>query len=143
MFIKQVSVFIENKSGRIADVIGVLGDNGIDISALSVADTTDFGIVRMIVSDCGKAEKVLREFGSVVKVTDVLGVGIADVPGGLAAALRVLKDCGIEIDYTYAFVGKSDKGALVVMKVSDPEGAMEAFRAHGIKTISAEDVYRI
>ncbi len=143
MFIKQVSVFIENKSGKIADVIGVLGDNGIDISALSVADTTDFGIVRMIVNDHVKAEKVLRDFGAVVKVTDVLGVGVADVPGGLAGALHVLKDCGIEIDYIYAFVGKSDKGALVVMKVSDPEGAMKAFEGNGIKTVSAEDVYRI
>lgn len=143
MFIKQVSVFSENKSGRIADIIGILGDCGIDVSALSVADTTDFGIVRMIVSDYKKAEQVLRESGAVVKVTDVLGVGVADVPGGLAAALRVLKDESIEIDYIYAFVGKSDKGALVVMKVNDPEKAEAVFKKNGIDTLAPEDVYRV
>lgn len=143
MFIKQVSVFSENKSGRIAEIIGILGDNGIDISALSVADTTDFGIVRMIVSDYKKAEQVLRESGAVVKVTDVLGVGVADVPGGLAAALCVLKEAAIEIDYIYAFVGKSDKGALVVMKVNDPEKAEKVFEKNGIDTLAPEDVYRV
>lgn len=143
MFIKQVSIFVENKSGRIADIISVLGDNGIDISALSIADTTDFGIVRLIASDPEKAERVLREYGAIVKITEVLAVGVSDTPGGLARALNVLKESNIEIDYIYAFVGKSDKGALVVMKVNDPQKALKCFEKNNIVTISAEDVYRI
>lgn len=143
MFIKQVSIFVENKSGRIADIISVLGDNGIDISALSIADTTDFGIVRLIASDPEKAERVLREYGAIVKITEVLAVGVSDTPGGLARALNVLKESNIEIDYIYAFVGKSDKGALVVMKVNDPQEALKCFEKNNIVTISAEDVYRI
>lgn len=143
MFIKQVSIFVENKSGRIADIISVLGDNGIDISALSIADTTDFGIVRLIASDPEKAERVLREYGAIVKITEVIAVGVSDTPGGLARALNVLKESNIEIDYIYAFVGKSDKGALVVMKVNDPQEALKCFEKNNIVTISAEDVYRI
>ncbi len=143
MFIKQVSIFIENKSGKIADVIGVLGDNGIDISALSIADTTDFGIVRLITSDAEKSVKVLKEYGAIVKVTEVIGVGVSDTPGGLAKVLRLLKESGVEIDYMYAFVGKSDKGALVVMKVSEPQKAAECFEKNNITTISAGDIYRI
>lgn len=143
MFIKQVSIFVENKSGRIADIISVLGDNGIDISALSIADTTDFGIVRLIASNPEKAERVLRESGAIVKITEVIAVGVSDTPGGLARALNVLKESNIEIDYIYAFVGKSDKGALVVMKVNDPQKALECFEKNNIVTISAEDVYRI
>lgn len=143
MFVKQVSIFVENKSGRIADIISVLGDNGIDISAMSIADTTDFGIVRLIVSDCEKAERVLKEYGAVVKITEVIAVGVSDTPGGLAKALNVLKDNGVEIAYIYAFVGKSDKGALVVMKVDNPEKALSCFEENNIVTLSAEDVYRI
>ena len=143
MFIKQVSIFIENKSGKIADVIGVLGDNGIDISALSIADTTDFGIVRLITSDAEKSVKVLKEYGAIVKVTEVIGVGVSDTPGGLAKVLRLLKESGVEIDYMYAFVGKSDKGALGVMKVSEPQKAAECFEKNNITTISAGDIYRI
>ena len=143
MFIKQVSIFIENKSGKIADVIGVLGDNGIDISALSIADTTDFGIVRLITSDAEKSVKVLKEYGAIVKVTEVIGVGVSDTPGGLAKVLRLLKESGVEIDYMYAFVGKSDKGALVVMKVSEPQKAAECVEKNNITTISAGDIYRI
>lgn len=143
MFIKQVSIFIANKSGKIADVISVLGNNDIDISALSIADTTDFGIVRLITSDPEKSVSVLKDFGVIVKVTEVIGVAVSDTPGGLAKALNILKENSIEIDYMYAFVGKSDKGALVVMKVNDPQKALDCFAENNVITVNASDVYRV
>ena len=91
MFIKQLSIFVENKSGKIADILNVLGENNIDISALSIADTTDFGIVRLIVNDVERAASVLREYGAVVKVTDVIGVSVNDAPAVLQGFLTFLK----------------------------------------------------
>ena len=89
--IKQISVFVENKSGRLSDILNVIGKNGIDISALSIADTTDFGIVRMIVNDPDKAAEILKSNNLVVKVTDVIALAVADKPGGLAVKLKNLK----------------------------------------------------
>ena len=108
-----------------------------------MADTTDFGIVRLITNDPDKSEKVLKEYGAIVKITPVIGVSVSDNPGGLARVLNILKESGIEIDYMYAFVGKSDKGAPVVMKVNEPQKALECFQKENIKTINAEDAYRI
>ena len=89
--IKQISVFVENKSGRLSDILNVIGKNGIDISALSIADTTDFGIVRMIVNDPDKAAEILKNNNLVVKVTDVIALAVADKPGGLAGEIEKLK----------------------------------------------------
>ena len=119
--IKQISVFVENKSGRLSDILNVIGKNGIDISALSIADTTDFGIVRMIVNDPDKAAEILKSNNLVVKVTDVIALAVADKPGGLAGEIEKLKNSGISIEYMYAFIGKSDKGALVIVRVENPE----------------------
>ncbi len=141
MFIKQLSIFVENKSGKIADVLGVLGENGIDISALSIADTTDFGIVRLIVNEVERAAAVLREYGAVVKITDVIGVSVDDTPGGLAKVLNVLKDNGIELDYIYAFVGRTGKNASVVMKCDDAEKTLKSLGDAGIKIITSENIY--
>ena len=106
MFIKQVSVFVENKAGAMSEVLDILAEENIDMSAVSVADTSDFGILRLILSEPEKAEKVLKEKGYVVKLTDVVAVGIEDKPGGLSKPLKVLKDNGIGIEYMYAFIGK-------------------------------------
>ena len=141
--IKQISVFVENKSGRLSDILNVIGKNGIDISALSIADTTDFGIVRMIVNDPDKAAEILKSNNLVVKVTDVIALAVADKPGGLAGEIEKLKYAGISIEYMYAFIGKSDKGALVIVRVENPEKALEVLKDENVTVVSPEEVYRM
>ena len=139
--IKQISVFVENKSGRLSDILNVIGKNGIDISALSIADTTDFGIVRMIVNDPDKAAEILKSNNLVVKVTDVIALAVK--PGGLAGEIEKLKNAGISIEYMYAFIGKSDKGALVIVRVENPEKALEVLKDENVTVVSPEEVYRM
>lgn len=143
MFIKQVSIFVENKSGTMADVLEILGKNNIDLSALSIADTTDFGILRLIVSDPYKAEKILKENGMVVKLTNVIAVGIEDKPGSLSTILNTLKENNMEIDYMYAFIGKTSHGALVIMKTGDNEKTIDILSQNGIKTVDASEIYDV
>lgn len=141
MIIKQVSIFVENKTGSMAEVLDILGNNNIDLNALSIADTTDFGILRLIVSDPYKAEKILKENGMVVKLTDVIAVGIEDKPGSLSHILDILKNNAIEIDYMYAFIGKSNNGALVILKLSDPAKATELLKSNSIQVVYASEIY--
>ena len=141
--IKQISVFVENKSGRLSDILNVIGKNGIDISALSIADTTDFGIVRMIVNDPDKAAEILKSNNLVVKVTDVIALAVVDKPGGLAGEIEKLKNAGISIEYMYAFIGKSDKGALVIVRVENPEKALAVLKDENVTVVSPEEVYRM
>ena len=141
--IKQISVFVENKSGRLSDILNVIGKNGIDISALSIADTTDFGIVRMIVNAPDKAAEILKSNNLVVKVTDVIALAVVDKPGGLAGEIDNLKNAGISIEYMYAFIGKSDKGALVIVRVENPEKALEVLKDENVTVVSPEEVYRM
>lgn len=141
--IKQISVFVENKSGRLSDILNVIGKNGIDISALSIADTNDFGIVRMIVNDPDKAAEILKSNNLVVKVTDVIALAVVDKPGGLAGEIEKLKNAGISIEYMYAFIGKSDKGALVIVRVENPEKALEVLKDENVTVVSPEEVYRM
>jgi hypothetical protein len=143
MMIRQISVFLENKSGRLAEVTKVLGANGIDISALSIADTTDFGILRLIVNDPVKAERVLKSNGFTVSCTNVIAIAVADKPGGLASALDILDKEGIGIEYMYAFVGKSSDEALVILKVEDTDKAMKVLKNKNIKVLPSEQVYRL
>ena len=142
MFITQISVFVENRVGGLEEVIGLLAANEIDISALSLADTTDFGILRMIVSDPNKAVKVLKENGMAVKLTDVLAIAIQDQPGGLAAVLDYLREDGISIEYMYAFIGKSN-GALAVMRTCEPEKAVETLQKKHVTVLKAQEVHRL
>ena len=141
MLVKQISVFLENKSGRLAEVTKILGDNSIDISALSIADTTDFGILRLIVNKPEKAEEVLKENGFTVSCTSVIAIAVLDEPGGLAIALEVLDKESIGIEYMYAFVGKSSGDALVILRVEEPERAIKALTQNNIKVLSSEMVY--
>jgi len=119
MTVKQISVFVENKTGNFSDVVSLLGENSIDISALSLADTSDFGIARMIVSDTDKAVSLLKEQGYAVKCTDVTELIMDHVPGGLSKILKELKKEEISIEYLYAFADTKDN-AKVVMRTSDP-----------------------
>ena len=116
MFIKQLSIFVENKHGRLEAIIDALGKNGVNISALSIADTTDFGILRLIVDDTEKAKKTLNDIGVIAKVTDVIAVYIDDRTGGLASVLKVVSDGGVSIEYMYAFLGRTEGKALMVLK---------------------------
>lgn len=143
MLIKQLSIFVENKPGRLVAVIDELANNNIDISAMSVADTAEYGIVRMIVSNPELAVTVLSEIGIFVKITDVLAVTIDDVPGGLAKTLHNVTDEGIEIEYMYAFIGKISGKAMVVLKVSHPEKAIEILKGTSVEIVPAHDVYRL
>jgi len=141
--IKQISVFLENKSGRLAAVTKVLGLNDIDISALSIADTTDFGILRLIVNKPDMAEKALNENGFTVSITEVIAISIPDKPGGLATALEVLQNESISIEYTYAFVGKREGEALVILRTDNQQKAMEVLKKNNIKVLTGEEVYSL
>ena len=105
--------------------------------------TTDFGIVRMIVNDPDKAAEILKNNNLVVKVTDVIALAVADKPGGLAGEIEKLKNSGISIEYMYAFIGKSDKGALVIVRVENPEKALEVLKDENVTVVSPEEVYRM
>jgi hypothetical protein len=141
MLVKQISVFIENKSGRLAEITRLLGENSIDISALSIADTTDFGILRLIVSDPQKAEYVLKKEGFTVSCTSVIAISVIDKPGGLSGALEILDKNLISIEYMYAFVGKRENLALVILRVENPEKAVQILETSGVKVLSSSDVY--
>lgn len=140
MKVRQISIFLENKSGRLAQVTRVLGENGINIRALSIADTTDFGILRLIVNEPEKAYGVLKESGFTVSTTDVIAVEVADTPGGLAAALEVLEKTGINIEYLYAFVQKASSAALVVFRVEQVDEAVKALQQGGLHILSGDEV---
>lgn len=143
MFVEQISIFLENKSGRLAEVTKILGDNQIDISALSIADTTDFGILRLIVNNPEKAVHVLKEKGFTVSSTSVIAIGIQDRPGGLSKALEILDQAKIGIEYMYAFVGKAEEEAMVLLRVEDPTKAVETLRTNDVSVLSAKQVYKL
>lgn len=141
MKVKQISIFLENKSGRLANVTKVLGDNGVNIRALSIADTTDFGILRLIVSDPEKAWNVLKTEGFTVSSTEVIAVQIPDQPGGLASVLASLESLGVNIEYMYAFVGKSNEEAVVVFRVESIDQAIPILQKGGVRLLKGEEVY--
>jgi hypothetical protein len=140
---KQISVFLENKAGRLSHVTRVLGDSGINIRALSIADTSDFGILRLIVNDPNEAYRILKEAGFTVSETDVIAVQVPDSPGGLATVLEQMAEENINIEYLYAFIGTSEKDALVIFKVEDFEKARETFIKKGIKFIDEHKLYQM
>lgn len=142
MLIQQISVFLENKAGRLATVASALGKQGIDIRAMSISDTTDFGILRLIVSDPAKAEACLKQEGWVVRVTDVIALELDDQPGGLAQVLSFLENGDMEIDYMYAFARGMLGKAVVVVKVSDHPRAIEWLKQHGVSMVDAERIYK-
>ena len=143
MGVRQISVFLENKAGRLSDVTKVLGENNVDISALSIADTTHFGILRLIVNNPDLAEKVLKESGYTVSVSDVIAIAIDDNPGALAKALEVLTDNDVTLEYIYAFTGKTENKALVVLKVEDIPQATRLLQSRNIQVLKESEVYSL
>lgn len=141
MIIKQISVFVENGVGGISEITKILSDSKINIRSAYVADTAEFGILRLIVTDTKKAEQVLSENGIAVKETDVIAVEMSDTPGGLGGILDVLSDNGVNIEYLYAFVGKGESGALMVFKADDAEKAEAVLEKSGIVDMNATSVY--
>lgn len=141
--VKQISVFLENKEGRLAEVTKAMAAKGINIRAMSIADTTDFGILRLIVNDPELASEVLREAGFTVSVREVLAVGIKDEPGALSQVLGSLQKNSIVIEYMYAFLEKCQDKALVILKVPDSAKALAAFAENGIPVIGEDELYNL
>jgi hypothetical protein len=141
MTIEQLSIFVENRAGRLAEITGLLGDAGINLCAMSIADTKDFGILRVIVNDPVRAGEVLRADGCVFSVTPVLAVSIEDKPGSLSRVLGILGDAGISIEYIYAFITRKKDNAYVIFRVEDNVRAIEAFAEHGVGTVDAGEIY--
>jgi len=140
---EQISIFLENKSGRLAEVTELLARNGINIRALSLADTTDFGIFRLIVDDPARALTLLKEQGFTVTSNEVVPVLVPDRPGGLAGILRALTGSRINVEYMYAFVQRSEGNAVLIFRFDDTDQAMAALAAAGIPTLSGEEMQRL
>ena len=142
MPISQISVFVENRPGRLADITAVLAKSSIDIRALSVADTSDYGILRLIVNDPKSAVEALRSEGMTASATQVLGIIIPDEPGGLARAIKVLSDAQISVEYAYAFITPSVGNAYVIIRVEDNDKASEILKGARIELIEQDDIFK-
>lgn len=142
MKVKQISIFVENKSGRLCEVTKALSGQGINIRALSIADTSDFGILRLIVNDPGKAVRVLKEQGFTVTTTDIIAAEVPDSPGGLAGVLELLDKDGINIEYMYAFVGKEKDNAVVVLKMEEIDKAIQVLQGAKVKLLRESELYK-
>lgn len=130
MFVKQLSVFMENKPGRLYHLTKTLGDNGVDLVTLSIADTKDYGIVRFIARDNKKALAVLKESGFTVSETELIGIEVSDRPGALADAIKVLEENSISIEYLYSFVHTGAQKAKILLRAQDAQRALEAFKSY-------------
>ena len=140
MRITQISVFLENRKGRLCDVCSVLGENGINIRALTIAETESFGVLRIVVDNSDAAVKVLKDNGFVANMTDVVAVEVGDQPGGLAAVLKVLADNDVNIEYMYAFVEKFTDSALIVFRFEDTDLAQKILGENSIKVVTEEQI---
>ena len=141
MQIQQLSIFVENKSGRLAEITEILGQAGVDIRAISVADTSDFGILRLIVDKPKEAVEALRAANLTVSLPSVIAVGIDDKPGEFAKAMRVLADGEIGVEYMYAFISRDKGKAYVILRVLESDKAVECLKASGISLLNAEEIY--
>ena len=143
MAIKQLTVFVENKQGTLVEITDTLAKNDVNLRALSIADTQDFGILRLIVNDNDKATKALSEHGYLIKTTDVVGVKIGDAPGKLSKALEVLDREGINMEYLYAFMARTERHAYVVLRVADNAAAEAALEGAGFHMITDADIAKL
>jgi hypothetical protein len=141
MKVEQLSIFIENKSGRLAEITKLLGDEGINIRALSLADTSDFGILRLIVNDVEKAKLVLKEKGFTVSKTEVIAVEVPDRPGGLAAILQTLDVEETNVEYMYAFVERCGGNAVIIFRFDETDKAIATLRKNNFNVLEGERLY--
>jgi hypothetical protein len=140
MRVEQIAVFLENKSGRLAEITKILADNTINIRALSVADTADFGILRLIVDKVELAKTVLKDNGFTVGKTSVIAVEVPDRTGGLASVLKTVEKAGLNVEYMYAFVNKSGQDAVLIFRFDEMDKAIEALQADGFTILTGEQI---
>jgi len=143
MAIRQLTIFVQNRQGAIVSITEALAANQVNIRALSIAETEDFGILRLIVNDEETAQKTLSDAGYLIKVTEVVGVKIGDAPGKLTGALEVLDKANINLEYLYAFMARTEKHAYVVLRVEDNAAAEAALEAAGYHLITDADVCKL
>jgi len=141
MKIKQLSIFLENKEGRLWHALDTLAKDNINIRALSIADTSDFGILRIIVHDPDKAKKVLEANDFIVKIKNIIGVQLTDSPGGLASVLKVLNDNKINLEYLYAFTHEKSEIAILLLQTDDLDNLITVLEENGIKIVPSQEVY--
>ncbi len=143
MKITQISVFLENRRGRLYEVCLLLGKNKINIRALTIAETPEFGILRIVVNKPQDAVKVLKDNGFVANLTDIVAVEVEDKPGGLASILKILYENEINVEYMYGFVEKSSDKALLVFLFDDPDKAIKALTKNKIKVVNKKDIVNL
>lgn len=143
MKLKQISVFLENRKGRLWKALNILSNANINIRALSIADTSEFGILRMIVSDTKLAKKILEESNFAVKVNEVIAVGVSDAPGGLEEVLELLNKMDVNVEYIYAFVEKKGEKAVVVIRTEDIDAGLNTLQNGGITVLSEDEIKSI
>jgi hypothetical protein len=140
MLVEQIAVFLENKSGRLAEITAVLAENNINIRALSVADTADFGILRLIVDKVEKAKEVLKDNGFTVGKTNVIAVEVDDKTGGLAKVLKSIKNASINVEYMYAFVNKTGENAVLIFRFEKMDEAIATLQKDGFTILTREQI---
>lgn len=143
MHVQQIAIFLENRSGRLADISQTLAAAGINIRALSLADTADFGILRLVVDDTAKAKSVLKDHGFTVGITNILAAQVADRPGGLDSIMQVIKGANLDVEYMYAFTQKSGETGILLFRFDDLDGAIKAFQKAGVKLLPGEEVHNL
>jgi hypothetical protein len=141
MHAEQISIFLENKAGRLSEVTRIFDEGRINIRALSLADTSDFGILRLIVNDNEKAKRLLKENGFTVRSTEVVAVEVQDKPGGLHQILTALSEAGVNVEYMYAFVRQSGQNAVLIFRFDNTAAAAEVLRREGVQVIDGQDLY--
>ena len=140
MTIPQISVFLENKAGQLADITSILSDNQINMRAINIAETADYGVLRLIVDDASKASSILLEQGFILTMTPVVGVAVPDTPGGLSKVLGVISRAEIDVEYMYSVFGQRDGQACMIFRVADSDALTKILEANGIGTITGEDL---
>lgn len=140
MKIEQLSVFLENRSGRLADIAETLGDIDVNIRAMSLADTSNFGILRLVVSDTEKARQVLKDRGFTVRATSVIAVKIADKPGSLGKLLEIIESSGLNVEYIYGLSDKSKDDAVLIMRFDDLDKAIESLLAANVRILNRNEI---
>ncbi|NOX24799.1 MAG: ACT domain-containing protein [Deltaproteobacteria bacterium] len=141
MQVQQIAIFLENRSGRLADISALLARENINIRAMSLADTADFGILRLVVDDTEKAKTALKDNGFTTGITDIIAVQVADQPGGLDSILQVVKKARLDVEYMYAFTQKSGELGILLFRFDDLEAAIKALRLGGVKILPGEEVH--
>ena len=143
MAVEQISIFLENKSGRLAEVTAILAEAGVNIRALSLADTADFGILRLIVDRNDAAKQALKDHGFTLGMTQVVALEVPDRPGGLTGILRTLGAAGISVEYMYAFVQRSGQNAIVIFRFDELDKAIQVLTAAGVRVLRGEELYAL